>query len=37
MKSQNDRVSGHPEFISGSDMPCAGILKQVQDDGAYYF
>jgi hypothetical protein len=30
--SQNDRGFGHPEFISGSDIQCVGILKQVQDD-----
>jgi hypothetical protein len=31
-KSQNYRESGYPEFISGSDIQCDGILKQVQDD-----
>jgi hypothetical protein len=28
---------GHPEFISGSDIQCVGILKQVQDDGINAF
>jgi hypothetical protein len=32
LKSQNARGFGHPEFISGSDIQCVGILKQVQDD-----
>ena len=31
-KSQNTRQVSHPEFISGSDILCNGILKQVQDD-----
>ena len=33
LKSQNTREPSHPEFISGSDIQCIGILKQVQDDG----
>ena len=33
IKSQNALGSGHPEFISGSDLQCVEILKQVQDDG----
>jgi hypothetical protein len=33
LKSQNKQESGHPEFISGSDIQCDGILKQVQDNG----
>jgi len=27
IKSQNTCESGHPEFISGSDIQCFGILK----------
>ncbi len=27
LKSQNSRVAGHPEFISGSDIQCVEILK----------
>ncbi len=30
-------VECHPEFISGSDIQCGGILKQVQDDYIYNF
>ena len=33
LKSQTTCRSGHPEFISGSDIQCIVILKQVQDDG----
>jgi len=33
IKSQNTRDPRHPEFISGSDIQCVEILKQVQDDG----
>ncbi len=32
IKSQNILNFGHPEFISGSDIQCMVILKQVQDD-----
>jgi len=32
LKSQNNRTSGQPKFISESDIQCDGILKQVQDD-----
>jgi len=33
LKSQNARENGHPELVSGSDLQCVRILKQVQDDG----
>jgi hypothetical protein len=33
LKNPNACESGHPEFISGSDIQRIGILKQVQDDG----
>jgi hypothetical protein len=37
LKSQNTRELSHPEFISGSNIQCVGILKQVQDDGSMTF
>ncbi len=37
IRSQKTRGTRHPEFISGSDIQCDGILKQVQDDGVNDF